>query len=134
MTTRFKSNFNLIYQIFRMLPFYKKNKVWGREGFSEFRLGGEGWRARGYKFCQFSIKYRDHATLFQAKYTTNIYFELKLQAFVMTKAVSNREICFIKAVLLLCEQGTFQLFFASHGFFCPPPHPHTIRVKKSGLG
>ena len=25
----------------------------------------------------------------------------------MTKAVSNREICFIKAVLLLCEHGHF---------------------------
>ena len=34
----------------------------------------------------------------------------------MTKAVSDREICFIKAVLLLCEHGHFSL--------------HIIRVKK----
>ena len=35
------------------------------------------------------------------------YFELKLYVFVMTKAVSNRHICFIKAVLLLCKHGYF---------------------------
>ena len=35
----------------------------------------------------------------------------------MTKAVSNREICFIKAVLLFY----FLLNFASHGLSCPPP-------------
>ena len=38
----------------------------------------------------------------------------------MTKAVSNREICFIKAVLLLCEHGHF---------FYHTPTPNTIRVK-----
>ena len=30
----------------------------------------------------------------------------------MTKTVSNREICFIKAVLLLCEQNLRQHFFS----------------------
>ena len=34
-------------------------------------------------------------------------FEFKLQAFVMTKAVSNMEICFIKAALTLRENGHF---------------------------
>ena len=43
----------------------------------------------------------------------------------MTKAVSNRDICFIKAVLLLCKHGHFSLNFASHG---QSPTPHTIRV------
>ena len=32
----------------------------------------------------------------------------------MTKAVSNRDICFAKAVLLLCEHGHFSLNFALH--------------------
>ena len=45
----------------------------------------------------------------------------------MTKAVSNREMCFIKAVLSLCEHRHFSLNFASHDVFCPPPS--TIRVK-----
>ena len=45
----------------------------------------------------------------------------------MTKAVSNRDICFIKAVLLFCDTGTK---------FCVawpilPPFPKTIRVKKN---
>ena len=36
--------------------------------------------------------------------------------------VSNREICFIKAVLSLCEHGHFFLLnFASHGVNSPPP-------------
>ena len=38
----------------------------------------------------------------------------------MTKAVSNRDISFIKAVLLLCEHGHFFLNFASHGVNSPP--------------
>ena len=49
----------------------------------------------------------------------------------MTKAVSNREICFIKAVLLLCEHGHFSLNFALLGVLClHPPSLHIIRVKK----
>ena len=40
---------------------------------------------------------------------------------VMTKAVSNREICFIKALLLLCKHGNFSPNFASHGLSIPPP-------------
>ena len=46
----------------------------------------------------------------------------------MTKAVLNRDICFIRAVLLMCKNGHFSLNFASHGVFCPPL-PITIRVK-----
>ena len=38
----------------------------------------------------------------------------------MNKAVSNREICFIKVDLSLCEHGTFFLNFASHGVKSPP--------------
>ena len=44
----------------------------------------------------------------------------------MTKAVSNREICLTKAVLLLCEHGHLLLNFASHGVVCPPPLPSPI--------
>ena len=48
-------------------------------------------------------------------------FQLKLN-FVMTKAVSNREICFIKAVLSLRDNGHF---FSSkifeNGVLSPPP-------------
>ena len=33
----------------------------------------------------------------------------------MTKAVSNRDICLIKEVLLMCEHGHFSLNFASNG-------------------
>ena len=39
----------------------------------------------------------------------------------MTKALENRNICFIKAVLLLFEHEQFLLNFASHGLSCPPP-------------
>ena len=42
----------------------------------------------------------------------NIYFELKLYVFVMHKAVANREICFIKAVLLSFD--FVSLNFTSH--------------------
>ena len=38
----------------------------------------------------------------------------------MTKAVSNREICFIKAVLLLCEHGHFKKKIESGVFYHPP--------------
>ena len=50
------------------------------------------------------------------------YFFLNLhlkKVFVMTKAVLNREISFIRAVLLLCEHGHFSLNFESHE---SPPH------------
>ena len=47
----------------------------------------------------------------------------------MTNAVSNRDIFFNKAVLLLCLSGHFTLNFALHGVFCPPPH--TKRVNKT---
>ena len=57
-------------------------------------------------------------------WSKNIFFYFK---FVMTKAVSNREICFIKAVSLLCEHGYFKK--KSKMVFLPPPN--TIRVKKA---
>ena len=60
-----------------------------------------------------------------------IYFKLKLWVFVMTKVVSNRDICFVKAVLLLCEHKHLLLKFASHGIFCPPPLSDTIRVTQN---
>ena len=43
----------------------------------------------------------------------------------MTKAVRNRKICFIKAVLLLCEHGHVKKTMKI--VFLPPP-PNTIRV------
>ena len=48
-------------------------------------------------------------------------FKNEILVFVMTKAVSNRQICFIKALLLLCQHGYFFLNFASYGGICPPP-------------
>ena len=59
------------------------------------------------------------------KYFFSSNFELNLQAFVITKAVSNREIYFIKAVLLLCEHRHFLRRIA----YLPPPPPNTFRVK-----
>ena len=47
--------------------------------------------------------------------------------FVMTKAVSNREICFIKAVLLLCKHWTWA-FKKKSRKWCFLPPPKTIRV------
>ena len=48
----------------------------------------------------------------------------------MTTTVSNLEICFIKAVLLLCEHGHFLLNFASHGIKSPPAPSNTMRVNR----
>ena len=45
----------------------------------------------------------------------------------MTKAISNSDICFFKAVLLSYEHGHFSLNFATHGL--SPSSPNTIRVK-----
>ena len=44
----------------------------------------------------------------------------------MTKAASSREICFIKAVLLLCEHGHFFFTISKIIFLNPllPPPPH----------
>ena len=44
----------------------------------------------------------------------------------MTKSVSNREICFIKAVLLLCEHGHFKKKIENG---VNSPLPLYIRVK-----
>ena len=52
---------------------------------------------------------------------------MKLKVFVMTKAVSNREIGFIKAVLLLCEHWHLKEKKIEYGVFT---FPHTIRVNK----
>ena len=42
----------------------------------------------------------------------------------MTEAVSNWEVCFIKAVLLFCEHGHFfQQKKIENGVFLPPPNP-----------
>ena len=46
----------------------------------------------------------------------------------MTKAVSNREGCFIKSVLLLCEHGHK---IENGVFYAPPPSSNTIKVKVS---
>ena len=43
----------------------------------------------------------------------------------MTKAVSNRDICLIKAVLLLCKYWHFPLNFRRKAYLVP----NTIRVK-----
>ena len=53
------------------------------------------------------------------------FFLLKLSVFFMTKAVSNWDICCIKALLLLCDHWHFLRCMA----FLPPLPPHTIRVK-----
>ena len=53
----------------------------------------------------------------------------------MKKAVSNREICFVKAVFLFCKHGHFfHLNFASYGVNCPPPPPNATRVKEAYSG
>ena len=38
----------------------------------------------------------------------------------MTKAVSNKEICYNKEVFLMCEHGHFSLKFAAHEVSPPP--------------
>ena len=43
----------------------------------------------------------------------------------MAKAVTNRDICFIKAVLLLWKHWEFFLYFAAHGVIYAPD---TVRV------
>ena len=52
-----------------------------------------------------------------AKYKSKVIFnkfELKLMVFVMTKAVSNRVICFIVSVIIV-RIWALSLNFASHG-------------------
>ena len=71
-------------------------------------------------------------SLFLTSLLSYYLYLLKLQVFVLTKAVSNRDICFIKAVLILREHGHFSLSFAKHGLSPLPSPPHnTIRVKLS---
>ena len=49
----------------------------------------------------------------------------------MTKAVSNREVCSIKTLLLLCEHGHLFQNFASHGVNCPLPILLGLRESES---
>jgi len=52
----------------------------------------------------------------------------------MTKAISNwPEICFIKAVLLLCEHWHFLKKKSKMVFFTPPPQILSVRVNKSKI-
>ena len=55
-------------------------------------------------------------------FTPCICFDILIskKVFIMTKAVSNREICFIKAVLLQCKHGHFTKKKSKMVFFTPP--------------
>ena len=45
----------------------------------------------------------------------------------MTQAVLNRDICFIKTVVLLCEQCTFHSNLRRMAYLATPPHlPNTL--------
>ena len=59
----------------------------------------------------------------------NFYFELKLQALVMTKAVSNREISSIKAVVLYCDHGQFLQIMRRKVLIAPPPPQILLGLK-----
>ena len=50
----------------------------------------------------------------------------------MTKAVLNRDICCITAVLSFCKHGHFSLNFALHGVNCQPypPPPILLGLRK----
>ena len=50
----------------------------------------------------------------------------------MTKAVSYRNICFIKAVFFLCEHGQFSLNFPSFCLSCLPPPPILLGLDSKG--
>ena len=49
----------------------------------------------------------------------------------MTKAVSNRDICFIKAALLLYKHGNFKNIFVEWSIVSLPPN--TISVKQADI-
>ena len=67
-----------------------------------------------------------HVSVFTSLLVKKYFLKiLNWDFFVMTKAVTNREICFIKAVLLLYEHGHF--FLNRKLCFLLPPN--TIRVK-----
>ena len=53
----------------------------------------------------------------------------------MTKAVSNGDICFIKALRIVIIVQTQALFqnFASRGVICPPPPKKTFKVKSDKI-
>ena len=61
-----------------------------------------------------------HVSVLTSLSVKSFFFELKLYVFFMTKAVSNQDIRFSKAVLCLREHGHFSLNFASHCLPCPP--------------
>ena len=50
--------------------------------------------------------------------------------FILTKAVSNKDIVFMKAVLLLWEHRHFSPIFVSHGSICPLPPPTKLGPKR----
>ena len=67
-------------------------------------------------------------SLFWPVLSKNIFFKFWIATLGIChdEAVSNREICFIKAMLLFCEHGHFEKKLC----FLPPPN--TIRVDKWG--
>ena len=54
---------------------------------------------------------QDGLILYFPVYRYLIYFELKPEIFVISKRVSNREICFIKVVIFFRENMHFSLNF-----------------------
>ena len=56
---------------------------------------------------------------------------VKLYVFVMTYTVSNRKICFIKAVLLFFEHGHFSQIFRCMAYVAPPPHLLGLMLSKT---
>ena len=58
-----------------------------------------------------------------------LYYELKLQVYVMIKAVSNRDICFTKQCFIILQtQALFKKKIVACQFDTPA-RPTTIRVK-----
>ena len=55
---------------------------------------------------------------------------VKYSIIAWVKVVSNRDICFIKAVLFLCERGTFHFILRCGRMAYLGPSPNTIRVKR----
>ena len=66
-------------------------------------------------------------SLFWPPYLSKVFFLIETIGICHDKAVSIRDTCFIKTVLLLCEHGHFLLNFVSHGV--NSPHHNNIKVK-----
>ena len=114
-----------------------------RSGFLEVRIGIRFYLGRSDPFFFFSligsgsgqpqtlIRLTCSAiSRFCPTYWSNIIF---LKVFVMTKAVSNKNICLIKAVLLSLEHMHFSLIFASHGSISPPPFQNNYITNGASL-